>query len=109
MPNLDSVLNVTNAVKDLNSAVKSATNEIKHSHILNYLNFISFAIFLLVVGVTCWQMLSANKTLSDTSSEVTKIRKGIYNSQGWSAIPGSEKNEWVFSQEHPDDYKKIPK
>lgn len=60
-----------------------------------------------MVGITCWQMFSANHTLSATSFEVTQIRKGIYNSQGWSAIDGAEKNEQVFRQEHPDDYKKI--
>jgi len=116
LPNVKAVLDVTNVVNDLNSAVKKATNEIQHSHILNWCNFLTFAIFVLVVGITCWQMFSANNTLSTTSSEisqisseVSQIRKGIYNSQGWSAIVGSEKNEWVFSHEHPEDYKNLSK
>ena len=75
LPNIDSVCNVTDAVKDLNSAIKNATKEIENSHLLNFLNFISLAIFLLVVGITCWQMFSANHTLSATSFEVTQIRK----------------------------------
>ena len=96
-------------IENLTSAVKETRREIKHSHILNYLNYTVVALCLAVVVSIGYQTYVVKTDIHSIQTSVKNIQKGIYNSKGWSVLEGSQNNEWVFSQEHPALYQLIGK
>ena len=91
-------------VENLTSAVKDTRRELQHSHILNRLNYTVVALCLAVVVSIGYQTYVAKEDIHSNHIAIENIRKGIYNSRGWSVLPDSQNNEWTFSQEHPALY-----
>ena len=91
-------------VENLTSAVKDTRRELQHSHILNRLNYSVIALCLGIIVSIGYQTYVAKEDIHSNHVSIEKIRKGIYNSRGWSVLPDSQNNEWTFSQEHPALY-----
>ena len=94
----------SDVIKNLTSDIETAHCEIKHSHILNWLNYAVVAFCLVIVVSIGYQTYVARSDIHSIQTSVKNIQKGIYNSKGWSVIEGAQNNEWVFSQEHPALY-----
>ena len=101
---LTNALPDVDAIKNLTSAVKNTSREIIHSHILNNLNYALVAVCFAVVVSIGYQTYVAKGDIHSNHIAIENIRKGIYNSRGWSVLDGSQNNEWTFSQEHPALY-----
>ena len=97
----------SDVIKKLTSDIETAHYEIKHSHILNRLNYAVVAFCLGIIVFIGYQTYVSHSDIHLIQTSIKNIQKGIYNSKGYSAIEGSQNNEWVFSQEHPEEYQKL--
>ena len=63
-------------------------------------------IFAIATVFTGWQLWNTRSDVKSLSTDIERVRQGIYNSDGWSVLNGTMMNEWIYSQKHPETYQK---
>lgn len=92
----DKVSKITNRLPSVEKidnfayAIERAGDAVKSTHIINYMTWTAFALFLVVAGFCGYQAMQANQ---NAKNAYYAIFDAVFDDEGWSVIKGSQSYE----------------
>lgn len=107
---------------ELDTAIEQRIEKLKDTHLkeaeesagmlefLSKFNITALIVFVIFIIFTGWQVFWCRDEVRDTTNAVNnatqKIEGGLYNSNGYSVLPGAKSSEAVYRETHPTQSQK---